>query len=64
MKNKHFCKLCNKSMKIASNSQKYHPECFLRHRFQYQQDWWKAKRTVRETYFSLAKKLKEMEKKI
>lgn len=61
---KKYCNFCRKLMAVAQNSQRYHPECFLKHRFEYQQKWWKAKRTVRETYFTLEKKLREMEKKI
>lgn len=53
--------LCKKCQKLITDSprRKYHSDCFLIHRKTYLEQWWKAKKVVVDTYFTLAQKAEE-----
>ncbi|MEK6882222.1 MAG: hypothetical protein AABY22_21570 [Nanoarchaeota archaeon] len=56
--NANLCKYCQKLI-TDSPKRKYHSDCFLLHRKTYLEQWWKAKKKVSDTYFTLAQKVDE-----
>lgn len=61
--NNHLCKQCQKLI-TDSPRRKYHSDCFRIHRRTYLEQWWKAKKKVADTYFTLAQKADDNKLKV